>query len=65
MNQLVNKHINCPYCGETIEIVVDCSVPEQKYIEDCEVCCRPINIFANINIQNDINITVKHENECN
>jgi len=32
----------CPYCGERIEVVVDCSVDEQSYVEDCFVCCRPI-----------------------
>lgn len=32
----------CPYCGEAIDIVVDLSVDEQSYIEDCSVCCRPI-----------------------
>jgi len=36
------KRIGCPYCGENITIIVDESVPEQTYIEDCEVCCRPI-----------------------
>ncbi len=38
--------IECPYCGETIEIVVDCSEDVQSYIEDCSVCCRPIQIEA-------------------
>ncbi len=33
----------CPYCWQTITIVVDCSVKEQRYTEDCEVCCRPID----------------------
>jgi hypothetical protein len=37
-----NQLITCPHCGEQIEIVVDRSVPEQQYIEDCSVCCRPI-----------------------
>jgi hypothetical protein len=32
----------CPYCGEPIELVVDCSVAEQCYIEDCSVCCHPM-----------------------
>jgi hypothetical protein len=32
----------CPFCGETFTIVVDTSVDEQSYIEDCYVCCRPI-----------------------
>jgi Cysteine-rich CPXCG len=34
----------CPYCGENISMVLDASVPRQTYIEDCEVCCRPIEI---------------------
>ena len=36
--------IHCPYCGETIEIEIDSSEQRQQYIEDCRVCCRPINI---------------------
>ena len=34
--------VSCPYCGETITLLIDGSAPEQTYIEDCEVCCRPI-----------------------
>mgnify|MGYP001469308234 CR=1 FL=1 len=34
----------CPYCGEEISMVLDLSVPRQTYVEDCEVCCRPIEI---------------------
>jgi hypothetical protein len=34
----------CPYCGEDISMVLDTSVSNQIYIEDCEVCCRPIEI---------------------
>ncbi|MGH8370057.1 MAG: CPXCG motif-containing cysteine-rich protein [Gammaproteobacteria bacterium] len=40
--------IQCPYCGETIEIVVDCSVEYQRYIEDCRVCCRPMQLTVAI-----------------
>jgi len=29
-----------------IELVVDCSIIEQRYIEDCEVCCRPMTVVA-------------------
>lgn len=35
----------CPYCWQAISMVLDLSVAEQTYIEDCEVCCRPITIF--------------------
>nr|WP_139559481.1 CPXCG motif-containing cysteine-rich protein [Methylotetracoccus oryzae] len=36
--------IQCPYCGERIEVVVDCSVGDHEYVEDCSVCCRPITL---------------------
>jgi transcription elongation factor Elf1 len=38
------QFFNCPYCGQTISVLLDLSVPDQEYIEDCEVCCRPIEI---------------------
>jgi transcription elongation factor Elf1 len=34
----------CPHCGEEISMVLDLSVSRQSYVEDCEVCCRPIEI---------------------
>jgi transcription elongation factor Elf1 len=34
----------CPYCGEEISMVLDFSVRRQTYVEDCEVCCNPIEI---------------------
>ncbi|PNQ73860.1 CPXCG motif-containing cysteine-rich protein [Hanstruepera neustonica] len=32
----------CPYCWETVSLMLDSSIPSQQYIEDCEVCCNPI-----------------------
>jgi hypothetical protein len=34
----------CPYCGEEISMVLDLSVRRQTYVEDCEVCCNPIEV---------------------
>jgi transcription elongation factor Elf1 len=34
----------CPHCGEEISMVLDLSVRNQTYVEDCEVCCNPIEI---------------------
>jgi hypothetical protein len=34
----------CPYCCERISMVLDTSVGGQTYTEDCEVCCRPIEV---------------------
>ena len=44
MDSLEDRWVSCPYCGERIEIVLDRSVKSQNYIEDCEVCCRPMKI---------------------
>lgn len=34
----------CPYCWEDISMLFDSSVRQQTYIEDCEVCCNPIEV---------------------
>ena len=63
MNGLHESDICCPYCGEKITVLVDCSVQEQEYIEDCQVCCQPINFSVSIE-NNDIpTINVTHDNE--
>ena len=36
--------ITCPYCGESITLFLDLSVESQSYIEDCSVCCQPMQI---------------------
>jgi transcription elongation factor Elf1 len=40
----VEHYFTCPYCGEEISMVLDLSVRRQSYVEDCEVCCQPIEI---------------------
>lgn len=35
----------CPYCWERISMILDNSEEESDYIEDCEVCCRPIELI--------------------
>ena len=42
--ELENHSVQCPYCGEMIELQVESLDSEQSYIEDCSVCCRPIQI---------------------
>lgn len=34
----------CPYCWEEISMLLDVSVRHQVYVEDCEVCCNPIEL---------------------
>lgn len=42
MNQLTEKTISCPYCGEAMDVLIDIADLDEQYIEDCQVCCRPI-----------------------
>ena len=39
---LTERRIGCPFCGESITILIDASAGSQQYTEDCQVCCRPI-----------------------
>jgi transcription elongation factor Elf1 len=45
------KFFKCPYCFERISMILDLSIEDsQSYIEDCEVCCQPIQIsFTSVN----------------
>jgi len=45
----------CPYCGEEISMVLDFSARQQTYIEDCEVCCKPIEITFTVKDDNLVN----------
>ena len=40
--ELTETTVYCPYCGEPIHILLDPSDVGDEYIEDCQVCCRPI-----------------------
>jgi hypothetical protein len=38
--------IQCPYCGQSFDVPVDTSIPNQRFTTDCEVCCRPFEVTA-------------------
>jgi hypothetical protein len=38
--------IQCPFCGQTFEVVVDTSLASQQFTTDCEICCRPMDVVA-------------------
>jgi hypothetical protein len=63
MNRLEEHSISCPYCGEAITILVDLSVESQQYIEDCEVCCRPIDILIKVSVDGDCQIEARDEDD--
>lgn len=63
MDLLTSVSIQCPYCGDPVDITVDCSVDYQEYIEDCFVCCRPIQMSVSVDEEHNASVSVRHENE--
>ena len=54
--------IHCPYCGESVEIIIDGSLEYQNYIEDCSVCCRPVELSVSV-IDDEVSIDAKRDDE--
>jgi len=63
MNGIKEQSIVCPYCGESISILIDCSVEQQDYIEDCQVCCKPINLTVSCDHNGEPVVVARDENE--
>ena len=40
--------VHCPYCGETFETQIDTSEGSARYVEDCQVCCQPIEFVVEV-----------------
>ena len=43
---MYEHHFQCPYCWEDISMLLDSSIGKQTYIEDCEICCNPIELIV-------------------
>ncbi len=56
--------VDCPYCGETIELLIDASQEKQDYVEDCQVCCRPMKVHAEIDAEGEADVKVSNEDEA-
>lgn len=41
---MIEHFFGCPYCWEEISMLLDPSIAQQNYVEDCEICCNPIEI---------------------
>jgi len=59
---LETERYQCPCCGEPVEAVLDLSAGDQHYIEDCPVCCRPLD-FSVYTDGVDWSLEVRGENE--
>ncbi len=43
MDEIEHEFV-CPYCAARISVLLDPSIPAQTYVEDCEVCCNPMEL---------------------
>jgi hypothetical protein len=56
--------IECPYCGESIEIWIDTGGGEaQRYVEDCSVCCRPIEISISVDEEGEPTVSAARSDD--
>jgi transcription elongation factor Elf1 len=40
------ESVACPFCGQLSEVAVNVSLAHQRFITDCEVCCRPFEVIV-------------------
>ncbi len=61
--ELLNRYVDCPYCGENIELLIDDSITEQDYYEDCSVCCQPIRIKQSLGSDGSCEVIVLRDDD--
>jgi hypothetical protein len=62
-NLLIETRVQCPYCWERFSLLVDASVDTQAYVEDCEICCRPIDFIVDIDEQEQVRVQARLQHE--
>ncbi len=63
MDERIIAQSSCPYCGAQIELLVDWSAGKQAYVEDCEICCRPMNLKIAIDRNGDPVVEAHQEDD--
>lgn len=55
----MEHYFTCPYCWQQISFLLESEEGLHKYTEDCEVCCRPIEVIFEISEGEIINFTAE------
>lgn len=63
MQALQEKTCQCPYCGESISLLLDCTQTGQAYIEDCQVCCQPMLVSLITGGDDSMDVVLSREND--
>lgn len=53
----------CPYCNESNEFIIDPSLENQEYTEDCQICCQPIKFTVSFDVNQQFSLSVQQEND--
>ena len=61
--EVEESRVQCPYCGEPLNVLLDGSAGNQEYIEDCQVCCRPIVFQLTVDFDGEFSVAVLSEND--
>lgn len=61
---LQEARVSCPYCGEPISVLLNPEDIGVAYIEDCQVCCRPIDFLVSEGPQGALEVRVQSELDC-
>ena len=62
-NRVLETEVTCPYCWESFTLLVDGSVDEQEYVEDCEICCRPIDFAIRVDEFDRASVEARRQDE--
>ncbi len=61
---LITHRVSCPYCGERFEAQLDLSSGSHALVEDCHVCCRPIDFEIEVDALGGLGgVTLKRQDE--
>jgi hypothetical protein len=63
MTDQIETSVYCPYCGESIALLIDPSVPQQAYVEDCQVCCQPMLVRAETAADGQVRVDARREDD--
>jgi hypothetical protein len=63
MEFLAEQVVSCPYCGEAIEVLIDNQEAGHQYIEDCQVCCKPIIFKVAVDSMGNLSVSVHDEDD--
>ena len=60
---------SCPYCGEPVQLIIDAGgdeggdPAEQDYVEDCQVCCRPMLVSVRYANDGGLEVSLRDDND--